>query len=323
MQVKLWAVSDGAAGNARQASALAQSLARRLDAEAESVVVVGRYPWRAAAPRMLHGALRHFDPTFVARCRAERPGIVVGCGRVAALATRLAREIGMGDCRAVQILDPRLPGPYWDVRVVPAHDSYRDARTVVCLGSLHPVDDAWLEHEAQTWSRCTDDRAPPGVAVLLGGPTRRARWTLRDVQDWMHRTATWPEAGGGTWVVGSRRTPVPVRRWLRGQTELAVARLWLDQGDGPNPYAAALALAKRIVVSPDSVNMLSEAAATRASLHVPGAASLKGRQQRFVEALRCVRTLHGLDDPITEAAPEPWRELPAVTDQVVALLGLL
>lgn len=320
--MKLWAVSDGSAGNARQALALAQSLARRVDASAESVVVVGRYPWRAAAPRVLHGALRHFDPPFLSRCRTERPDIVVGCGRVAALATRLAREIGSGDCRAVQVLDPRLPGPHWDVRVVPAHDSYRDDRTVVCVGSLHPVDDAWLEHEAQAWSGLAGDCRPPGVAVLLGGPTRRARWRLQDVQAWLTRIAAWPAARDGIWVLGSRRTPAPIRRWLRGQCDVEFARLWLDHGDGPNPYAAALALAGRLVVSPDSVNMLSEAAATSRPLHVPGVALLKGRQRDFCQALGRVRHLDGLDAPASDAAVDPWRELPDITDQVVSLLGL-
>ena len=324
--MKLWAVTDGAAGNARQALALAEALAQRLDAAVEPVVVVGRYPWRAAAPRALHGAARHFDPTFMARLRADQPDLVVGCGRVSALATRLARECSSGPCRAVQILDPRLPGPHWDARVVPEHDSHRDARTVTCVGSLHPVDDRWLAEAGQAWRRQEGGIEVPQVALLLGGPTRRARWTSAQLQSWLRSVADWPGVRNNLWVIGSRRTPTSVRRWLRQQDEIPLQRLWLDHSDGPNPYPAALSLAARLVVSPDSVNMLTEAAATRAHVFVPSLGVLKGRQRRFVDALAQVRVLQELDASGAEAGngarPEPWRELPTVVDRLLALLNL-
>ena len=42
------------------------------------------------------------------------------------------------------------------------------------------------------------------------------------------------------------------------------ASVWADARDGANPYAGMLGWADRIVCSSDSVNMLSEACATRA-----------------------------------------------------------
>lgn len=318
--MKLWAVTDGAAGNARQALALAQALADRRHGTVESVVVVGRYPWRAAAPRTLPGAAVHFDPTFMRQLDAQRPDVLVGCGRVAALATRLAGAAAGSSCKTVQILDPRLPGPYWDVRVVPAHDAHRDACTVVSLGSLHPVDEAWLAAaRAAAPASAFAAPAPPLTALLLGGPTRRARWSRNDLQSWIEQIAAWPESR--LWVIGSRRTPEGLRRWLRGSMASRCERLWLDARDGENPYAWALAGASRLVVSPDSVNMLSEAAATTASLIVPQRTQCAGRQRRFLDALAAARILHELEDsPPPEAAESPFRELGPIAEAVLAKL---
>ena len=316
--MRLWAVTDGAAGNARQALALAQSLAECRGGSVEQVVVVGRYPWRAAAPRLLPGAAAHFDPTFMQHLHAQRPDVVVGCGRVAALATRLAGVALGTSCKTVQILDPRLRGPHWDVRVVPAHDAHRDTRTVVSVGSLHPVDDAWLA-AASAAAPVAAPTAPALTALLLGGPTRRARWSRADVQAWIERLAAWPSSR--LWIIGSRRTPEALRRWLRSAAAPACERLWLDARDGENPYPWALACARRLVISPDSVNMLSESAATTASLIVPQRAQTAGRQRQFLHALGAVRRLHDLDaEPPQLRAEAPFRELPGIAMEVLAKL---
>src|SRR5690606_34502466 len=78
-------LSDGAAGNENQALTLASLLAPAV----EALRLESRAPWRGSAPRRLPGAARAFGPAFAARLRAPWPELVVGCGRQAALATRL------------------------------------------------------------------------------------------------------------------------------------------------------------------------------------------------------------------------------------------
>src|SRR3546814_947431 len=60
---------------------------------------------------------------------------------------------------------------------------------------------------------------------------------------------------------------------------------WRDDGDGPNPYPGLLAWADRIVCSADSVNMVSEACATRAPVFVFEPGRVTGRPRRFLDAL--------------------------------------
>src|SRR5688572_22168168 len=140
-----WTLSDGRAGNARQARALAAAMGH---AHARDVVLAARAPWRWVAPRSWPGSAHAFGSTFH-RLEAHPPRLAIGCGRQAALATRRLRARG---ARVVQILDPRLPPSAWDVVVAPEHDALAGDNVVRLLGSLHPVDDLWLAQARSDFS---------------------------------------------------------------------------------------------------------------------------------------------------------------------------
>ena len=142
------ALSDGRAGNARQAIALAEAV----DADAQALDLQPRWPWRWVAPRALPGSAHAFGATF-AGVVAQPPAVAIGCGRQAALATRLLRARGS---QAVQILDPRLDPRHWDWVVAPAHDGLRGANIVSSVGSLHSVDDLWLARARQAFPTLGD-----------------------------------------------------------------------------------------------------------------------------------------------------------------------
>src|SRR4051812_8205661 len=158
---RMWAVSDARAGNLRQAQALADALDT---GRAGSCILQPQWPWRMLAPRRAPGSRHAFGNEFAALAQAA-PAVAIGCGRQAALATRLLRTQG---ARVVQILDPRIAAMHWDVVVVPQHDRLRGANVLTMLGSLHPVDAAWLARARETFAALAALPRPRTV-VLLGG----------------------------------------------------------------------------------------------------------------------------------------------------------
>src|SRR3954447_15597341 len=97
---QLWTLTDGHAGNRRQADALAAALD---DGPVTDWLLQPRLPWSVSAPRRFVGARNAFGPAF-AQALEQPPRLAIGCGRQTALATRLLREHGS---KVVQILDPR------------------------------------------------------------------------------------------------------------------------------------------------------------------------------------------------------------------------
>src|SRR6476620_7013797 len=86
--------------------------------DARDSVLRPRAPWRWVAPRTWPATEHACGPDFT-HALNKPPRVAIGCGRQAALATRLLRVRG---ARVVQILDPRLPPESWDVVVAPEHD---------------------------------------------------------------------------------------------------------------------------------------------------------------------------------------------------------
>lgn len=310
-------LSDGAAGNENQALTLASLLAPAV----EALRLESRAPWRWSAPRRLPGAARAFGPAFAARLRAPWPELVVGCGRQAALATRLLRAASGGTCRSVQILDPRIDARHFDLVVAPAHDGLRGENVITTRGGLNPIDDAWL---AQARDRFTAfARLPaPRLALLIGGPTRalaldEAYWGgLADaVRAQLART------GGSLLVTSSRRTPDWLRAAARRDFAGIPGRQWHGAEDGENPYAGFLAWADAILATPDSVNLLSEAAATRAPVFTFAPRPVGGKVGRFVESLRESGRVRMLGESFDPAEIVPLRETARVAAAIRAHFG--
>jgi mitochondrial fission protein ELM1 len=310
-----WTLSDGHAGNLRQARALAAALG--IDAAGEWMLQA-RAPWRWLAPRRLPGVASAFGAEF-ARALATPPALAIGCGRQAALATRLARARG---AKAVQILDPRIDPAHWDLVVAPRHDRVHGDNVIPLLGSLHPVDDLWLARARADFAVIAQ-LPQPRTAMLLGGPSRHVRFdqTAFDALAAQVDTALARE-GGSLLLTASRRTPASMRAALRRRYAGAPGLLWLGDEDGANPYPGLLAWADRIVCSPDSVNMVSEACATTVPVFVSEPGRADGRVRDFLDTLLARGRIRALDAVLAPFDVEPLRETARVAAEVRSRLAL-
>ncbi|MCA1714523.1 MAG: mitochondrial fission ELM1 family protein [Gammaproteobacteria bacterium] len=311
----LWAVSDGHAGNARQASALVAVLSIGTP---HAVTVHARAPWRWLAPRRLPGAEHAFGSDF-ATALQQPPQVAIGCGRQAALATRLLRAQG---AKAVQILDPRIDPRHWDLVIAPEHDALEGDNVIALLGSLHPVDDTWLAQARRSFPAFAS-LPQPRTAVLLGGSSAHARFDATAFEVLAGRLqAALTRDGGSVLLTTSRRTPRALCEALRHRYAQTPGVVWLGPEDGDNPYPGLLAWADRIVCSPDSVNMISEACATLAPVFVFDPERVNGRPRHFLNALQARGRIRAMDRTLAPFAVEPLRETARVASQVRARLGL-
>ncbi|MFT4249387.1 MAG: mitochondrial fission ELM1 family protein, partial [Pseudomonas sp.] len=279
-----------------------------------------RAPWRWWSPRRLPGDRAAFGAAFARRLQAP-PTLAIGCGRQAALATRLLRARGS---LTVQILDPRLSPHHWDLVIVPEHDRLRGGNVLTLLGSLNSVDDAWLA-AGRTGFPELGTLPGPRIALLVGGPTAQVPWHTDQLGPLCAQLAAQlREQGGSLLVTASRRTPARARPVLRQALRgLPSALLWLDEDDGPNPYHGLLGWADAIVATADSVNLLSEACATPVPVAAAFAEVAQGRVQQFVQALRGHGRLSAIEAlPQPGVAIIPLRETARVAAQVRERLGL-
>jgi mitochondrial fission protein ELM1 len=307
-----WAITDSAAGNQRQAWALAE----RLGLPVRHLILEPRPPWSWLAPRFSIGgalALRADQQHLFA---LPWPDVAIGCGRAAALFTRQLRRLSQGRCYTVQILDPRIDPAHWDTVIAPLHDQLHGANVLTPMGSLNTVDDGWLADGRESCPALAD-LPQPRTGVLLGGPRPGLAFDAHYAQRLADRLlGRHRREGGSVMVLVSRRTPAALVDVFRQAFADVPGLIWAGHDDGPNPYPGVLGWADRLVVTPDSVNMLSEACAVGCPVYTFATAPLPAKIERFHAGLRSAGLLHDIDTDAAATAVPPLRETAALADEL-------
>ena len=177
----------------------------------------------------------------------------------------------------VQVQHPRIDPARFDIVVVNRHDGLTGPNVIVTRTALHRATPARLAEAAAIWAPRLAHLPRPLVAVLVGGSNGRFRLDGNVAATLGGQLASMMRDDRvGLALTPSRRTAPEARAAL----EAAVAPLggWVWDMTGDNPYFGLLALADAIIVTEDSVSMVSEAAATRAPVLLAG---LPGRSRRI------------------------------------------
>lgn len=139
---------------------------------------------------------------------------------------------------------------------------------------------------------------------MIGGSTRRRPFGPAETEGLIAGLKRLRREGNVSLAISpSRRTPAATLARLR-EAFAGDARVWLWDQAGDNPYLGILALADRLVVTGDSVSMVSEAVATDRPVEVFEPNS--ERHERFLEQLvrlGRVRRFEGDPRPPPASAP--------------------
>jgi|BEDMetMinimDraft_2_1075160.scaffolds.fasta_scaffold00921_8 mitochondrial fission protein ELM1 len=246
-----WILAEPFAGMASQG----RGLAERAGLAAEFRPLVVPPPWRWLTARLWPAPLERVNGAL----HPPWPEIAIGvggAGGVITAALRAERRIA-----AVQIQHPRLDPRRFDLVFVSPHDGLKGANVVVTRTALHGVTPARLAAAAEIWAPRLAALPRPRLAVLVGGANGRFRLGRGEAEGLAQAlVGLITHEGAGVMLTPSRRTAPEVRRLLTRTLRPRGAYVW--DGEGDNPYLGLLALADAILVTEDSVSMISEAVAT-------------------------------------------------------------
>jgi hypothetical protein len=134
---------------------------------------------------------------------------------------------------------------------------------------LHRITPARLADAAARWGPRLAHLPEPRIAVILGGqagPYNFDRENGALLGYWANRLAA--ERGGSLLVTTSARTPAKAASALEAMLGVPAEVYRWRPDDADNPYLGFLALAAEIVVTCDSMSMLTEAIATAKRVHI-------------------------------------------------------
>jgi uncharacterized protein len=293
--------------------AQAKGLAERAGLAQSVYPLVVKRPWRWIPAACWPTPLAAIDPI------GNLPdGIVMTVGGTGAAIGAALRRRGR---RVVQIQNPRMRLDRFDLVVANTHDELEGPNVLVSRNALHGVGPARLQAARARWSACFAALPRPLVAVLVGGSNGRYRLDPATGVSLADQLATMMRADRvGLMVTPSRRTGVVVTRAMRAALEPLGGWIWNMEGE--NPYLGMLACADAIIVTTDSVSMISEAAATSVPVMV---ADLPGRSRRiglFVRTMQRAGRVRMFAGRLQDWQTQALDDTPAVAHEMLRRLGM-
>ena len=298
MDKHIWALTSGEAGFVSQAAGLAEAVGWPV----ETRTVHLRAPWS-----LLPGHLCPFALTGLREPLAPHwPDVLVTCGRRSVAVSIAIRKASRGRTFTVHVQNPQVPARYFDLVAPPYHDGMSGENVLPTRGALHRITPAKLEAAAARWRARLGS---PAAAVLLGGNGRGHRLTPGRVSALADGLA---RIRGSIVITPSRRTSAEAVDMLRQR----LPRAWIWDRIGDNPYLGMLALAEHLIVTEDSVSMISEAASTGKPVHVAAVDGGNARFDAFHAMLRDEGVTRPFDGTLAVWTYEPVDEAARVAAEI-------
>jgi uncharacterized protein len=191
------------------------------------------------------------------------PELIISAGRRSAPVVAYIKARSP-NTKLVHLMRPEWRDDVFDMVILPRHDRYDNASNVVTtLGAPHALSDELLFKSRARYPLNAERYPHPYTLICIGGNTPHGTFSIEDGRKLVKSLAAFAHSGT-LLVTASRRTPPAVAHKIfdflqQDYSHMPCLRYMPDQG-GENPYHAWLAQAHRVIVTSDSVSMMSEAA---------------------------------------------------------------
>ena len=309
-----WIVTDGAVGMEQQGIAVA---------EAVGLPYVLKRVKPTGPMRLIPTRFQHLVPA-AGRIAASQsnsplappwPRLVISIGRRSVPLALAIKQLG--GAFGLHIQNPKVPARLFDLVAAPLHDDFEGPNVITTFGAVHSVTADKLKQAGARYAPKIADLPHPRIAVLLGGESRAFTFPPETGARFGKVLAQAARDTGGTLLITpSRRTGAKTLEAVAEAVKDVPHVVW--DGTGENPYFAFLYLADAIVVTEDSVNMVTEATGTGKPVYIQPVSGKSTRLARFHALMRergATRPFEGRVDPFdyasindTEAVAAPIRK---------------
>lgn len=242
-----------------------RALAKAMDLDPYIGVATLKKPWSWLPNICYDGWLLKFVLRYALNksenLKKPYPDIIISCGRKAALIAAAIKQ-NQPSVKVIHIQDPQMSPKHFDVVVAMEHDKIKGDNVIKTLFALHSITPDVLAAAKEEFTSRFAAYPKPHIAVLIGGSTNkyilnkeRMESLIAHLRDWLVGTQ------GSLLITPSRRTGTENIAALQ-QAFSDNKNVYIYDGNEENPYLGLLACADEIIVTNDSVNMMSEAFAT-------------------------------------------------------------
>jgi mitochondrial fission protein ELM1 len=227
------------------------------------------------------------------------PELVISAGRRNEPLVRWIQQQagGKGKVRLVHVGRPWAAHECFDLIVTtPQYRLPQKPNILQNSTPLHRVTPGRLAEAAALWGPRLAHLPRPLIAVILGGNAGPYNFDRENgaLLGW-HANRLAAALGGSLLVTTSARTPLKAIDALEARIEVPAHVYRWTKDATENPYFAYLALAEQLIVTGDSMSMLTEACVTRKPVHIFDLARGPGSHRPPLPADGSIAPVHGLE----------------------------
>ena len=267
-----WVITEGMIGTQNQCVGVAEILQDKYGISYDIKQIGLRQPWKSLCPWLGFEMAYTFTTPLVPSPNSSWPDIVIAAGRKSIAAARYIKKQNPKTF-TVQIQDPKTNPNQFDLVAVPHHDKMRGQNVIVTHGAPNRLTPQKLVEAKKKFAPLFEKMPAPRVAVLIGGNSRTHKMSADVTKDMVQNLQS---LNASLMITTSRRTGEENLKTIQKSLNNKDNFIW--DGNGDNPYFGMLAWADYIVVTSDSVSMLSDAGTTGKPVYV---VDLEGESDRF------------------------------------------
>ncbi|MEM7398488.1 MAG: mitochondrial fission ELM1 family protein [Pseudomonadota bacterium] len=313
-----WIVTDGAVGMEQQGIAVAEAVGlpytlKRVKPSGLMRLIPTRFQHLVPAPGRIAAAESNspLAPPW--------PRLVISIGRRSVPLALAIKQLG--NAYGLHIQNPKVPAHLFDLVAAPVHDDFDGPNVITTFGAVHSVTRDKLDEAGARYAPQVADLPHPRIAVLLGGDSRAFTFSSETGARFGSALAKAArDVGGALLITPSRRTSAETLQALAKQVQAVPHVVW--DGSGENPYFAFLSLADAIVVTEDSVNMVTEATGTGKPVYTQALSGKSARLARFHALMRERGATRPFEGSLASFDYAPINDTEAVAVPIRKALGL-
>jgi mitochondrial fission protein ELM1 len=280
---KIWALLDDRAGNNAQVLGVAEKLGVAFEKKQVMYTPLAKLPNFLKFNSLL--GIQNKDEFH----NIEFPDLILSCGRKLAPVALYIKKHAAKNIKLVHFLNPEISHKDFDLIVYPEHDkAILEKNVIEILGAPNKITPQFLEEEQNKWLEKFKLYKRPYITVLVGGSNKHGEFTENEAKELGTKISAMAEAENATILITtSRRTTHKVKEVLKSNINTQNLFYFYDyEQNQENPYFGLLALADKIIITADSIAMISESLMTEKPVYVfETLQTISAKHRRFLDKI--------------------------------------
>lgn len=260
------------------------------------------------------------------------PDILITCGRRSSAISIAIGKKTSGKTYRVHVQNPQTPTSHFDLVASMQHDALQGTNVINTKVALHKLNRQTLAQEGAHWhsiwqaqnlfpsAPLQPTKQPPILGVLLGGKNKKFGFDETSVSNLIKCLEKARETHNATILLTpSSRTEPFVKTKVKAHFK-SDDKVWIWDQKDENPYLGILANADHLLITADSVSMISEGLFTGTPVHILALNGTSRRHKIFLENLKSEKLIHPADEMIdfsVKGSKEPIDETAKVAQIIL------